>query len=211
MSDPWQQHMASDDEPGRTPAYVPRYAPPARRDNTPYMALIGVGAAVALFVVIYAVSTSRPTDEPAPAQPLPSDARQAPPAQAPPTPSAETVAAAGRGRTPRAVSPATAPRRGGQPAESAWTIEKAVRVSGAIDEQGRLRITAANLSPGRIRYVNVEVRTSEKENANRTVTLSGIDPGKDATVVVDFPELRRRDDPRAVPEMYVWEGEFDTR
>lgn len=201
MSDPWEQQPADgiDDSP---PAYRPAYTAPPPRDNTPYIILMGVGCAFALAVVIYAISTSRPAGD-APGPPPPARAAQHAPAQQLPQGHAVPSGAGASGAAQGPPRAATMPARPAARQDEAWTIEKAVQIAGAIDEQGRLRITARNASPGRIRHVNVEVRTSDRENANRTVTISDIGPGQETTVVVDYPELRRRDDPRAVPEMYV--------
>jgi len=93
-----------------------------------------------------------------------------------------------------------------QPTE--WTIAAAVDLQATITDDGRLRVVAKNKSPGHITILKITVLTSSEENITRDLQLANIGPHQQAELINDFPELRRRTNPKAPPQVFIQEGDI---
>ena len=202
MSDPLDELASAHHDPSRSPVLPYATPPTVKPDKTIYVALIAAGCLVTIVMLWFVVAA------PAPVTPI------APAAVAPAAPAQPRLPL----RQPEEVAPPPAqipavPARAADapPAPAEWTIPNAAELKPAILDDGRLQIVVTNRSPFRLVNLKIDIRTSVEENATQEVLIPSIDPGKQFSQTFDFPELRRRAEPRAIPSMEISEGDFASR
>lgn len=204
MSDPLDELASAHRDPSLPPV-MPYATPPAvKPDKTIYVALIAAGCIVTIVMLWVVVPAPAPVT---PIAPAPAAVTPATPAQP-----RRILQEAKDVAQPPARVPAVPPRsEDAPPAPTEWTIPIAAELKPAIMEDGRLQIIVNNKSPFRLVNLKIDIRTSVEENATQEVLIPFIDPGKQFSQAFDFPELRRRSDPRANPSMEISEGDFASR
>lgn len=204
MSDPLDELASAHHEPSRSPVLPYATPPVVKPDKTIYVALIAAGCLVTIVMLWFVVAAPAPVT---PIAPTPVAVTPAAPAQ-PPRPLQQAAPIA----SPRAQTPVVPVRAAdAPPAPTEWTIPNAAELKPVIMEDGWLQIIVTNKSPFRLVNLKIDIRTSVEENATQEVLIPSIDPGKQFSQAFDFPELRRRAEPRAIPSMEISEGDFASR